>query len=40
MEISGTIVESVKRLFSGWSDLRVINDLQNIARVARAAKPS
>jgi release factor glutamine methyltransferase len=40
MEISGTIAERVQRLFTGWSDLRVINDLQNIARVALAAKPS
>jgi release factor glutamine methyltransferase len=39
MEISGTIVESVQRLLAGWSDLPAINDLQNIARVALAAKP-
>jgi release factor glutamine methyltransferase len=38
MEISGTIAEGVKRLLAGWSDLRVINDLQGIPRVAVAAK--
>ncbi|MFZ0800826.1 MAG: peptide chain release factor N(5)-glutamine methyltransferase [Terriglobales bacterium] len=38
MEISGTIVEDVKRLLAGWSELRVINDLQGIPRVAVAAK--
>jgi release factor glutamine methyltransferase len=38
MEISGTIAEAVKRLLAGWSDLRVINDLQGIPRVAVAAK--
>jgi release factor glutamine methyltransferase len=38
MEMSGTIAEGVKRLLTGWSDLRVINDLQGIPRVAWAAK--
>jgi release factor glutamine methyltransferase len=38
MEISGTIAEGVKRLLAGWSELRVINDLQGISRVAVAAK--
>jgi release factor glutamine methyltransferase len=38
MEISGTIAEGVKRLLAGWSELRVINDLQGIPRVAVAAK--
>ena len=39
MEISGTIVEGVKQLLASWSDLRVIDDLQGIPRVAMAAKP-
>lgn len=37
MEISGTIVEGVKRLLAGWSELRVVNDLRGIPRVAVAA---
>ncbi|MGH9497629.1 MAG: peptide chain release factor N(5)-glutamine methyltransferase [Terriglobales bacterium] len=40
MEISGTIVEGVKPLLTGWSQLRIINDLQGIPRIALAAKPS
>lgn len=40
MEMSGTIAEGVKRLLAGWSEARVINDLQGISRVAVAAKPS
>jgi release factor glutamine methyltransferase len=40
MEMSGTIAESVKHLLAGWSEVRVINDLQGIPRVAMAAKPS
>jgi release factor glutamine methyltransferase len=39
MEMSGTIVEGVKRLLTDWSQARIINDLQNIPRVAVAAKP-
>jgi release factor glutamine methyltransferase len=38
MEMSGTIVEGVKRLLTGWSELRVINDLQGIPRVVVATK--
>jgi release factor glutamine methyltransferase len=40
MEISGTIAEDVKRLLASWSDLKIINDLQGIPRVAVAAKAS
>lgn len=38
MEISGTIVEGVKRLLTGWSDLRVLDDLQGIPRVVTVIK--
>jgi len=38
MEMSGTIAEGVQRLLAGWADIRVINDLQGIPRVAVAAK--
>jgi release factor glutamine methyltransferase len=38
MEMSGTIAEAVKRLLKGWTEVRVINDLQGIPRVAVAAK--
>ena len=38
MEMSGTIAEGVKRLLAGWSEVRVIHDLQGIPRVAVAAK--
>jgi len=37
-EISGTIADSVRRLLAGWSDVKITNDLQGIARVARARK--
>jgi release factor glutamine methyltransferase len=37
-EISGTIAEGVPPLLSGWSDVKITNDLQGIARVARARK--
>ena len=37
-EISGTIAGSVERLLSGWRDVKITNDLQGIARVARARK--
>jgi len=38
MEMSGTIAEAIQRLLAGWSELRVINDLQGIPRVAVAAR--
>jgi release factor glutamine methyltransferase len=38
-EISGTIVDGVRRLLGGWEEVRVRNDLQGIARVALARKP-
>jgi release factor glutamine methyltransferase len=38
MEMSGAIAEAIKRLLAGWSELRVINDLQGIPRVAVAAR--
>ncbi|MGB9236289.1 MAG: HemK/PrmC family methyltransferase, partial [Terriglobales bacterium] len=37
-EISGTIAEGVQRLLSGWDQVAITNDLQGIARVARASK--
>jgi release factor glutamine methyltransferase len=37
-EISGTIVDGVRRLLSGWADVGIANDLQGVARVARARK--
>jgi release factor glutamine methyltransferase len=40
MEISGTIVKGVKRLLSGWDDVRIVNDLQGIPRVVAAQKPA
>jgi release factor glutamine methyltransferase len=36
MEISGTVVEGVKRLLSGWEQVRIVNDLQGIPRVVSA----
>jgi release factor glutamine methyltransferase len=39
-EISGTIAEAVRRQLLGWTDVRLTNDLQGIARVAAAKKPS
>jgi release factor glutamine methyltransferase len=38
MEVSGTIVEAVKRLLSGWDDVRINTDLQSIPRVVLARK--
>lgn len=38
MEISGTIVEGVRRLLTGWNNVRIVNDLQSIPRVAAAQK--
>jgi release factor glutamine methyltransferase len=40
MEMSGTIAEGVKHRLAGWSDVRVVKDLQGIPRVAIAAKAS
>ena len=37
-EISGTIAAGVRLLLAGWSDVRLTNDLQGIARVAAARK--
>ncbi|MFI5114435.1 MAG: peptide chain release factor N(5)-glutamine methyltransferase [Terriglobales bacterium] len=37
-EISGTIADRVRRLLSGWAEVAITNDLQGIARVARARK--
>jgi release factor glutamine methyltransferase len=39
IEISGTIVERVRALMTGWDDVEVIPDLQSIPRVVRARKP-
>jgi len=38
MEISGTIVESVRELLSGWNEVQIANDLRGIPRVASAQK--
>ncbi len=37
-EISATIAEGVRRLLAGWADVEIANDLQGIARVARARR--
>ena len=37
-EISGTIVDGVQRLLSGWDNMEIKNDLQGIARVASARR--
>ena len=39
IEISGSIVDGVKRLFSGWQEVQITNDLRGIPRVAFAQKP-
>jgi release factor glutamine methyltransferase len=39
-EISGTIADGVRRLLAGWSEIAIKNDLQGIARVALARKPT
>src|ERR1700675_809739 len=39
-EISGTIAEVVRHRLAGWMDVGLTNDLQGIARVAIARKPS
>ena len=38
LEISGTIAAGVQQLLSGWADVKITNDLQGIARVARARR--
>ena len=38
MELSGTISEEVKRLLTGWSEVKLIPDLQSIPRVVQARK--
>ena len=38
MEISGTIAEDVRRLLTGWNDVRIKPDLQSIPRVVRARR--
>jgi release factor glutamine methyltransferase len=38
IEISGSIVDGVKRLLGGWQQVQVTNDLQGIPRVAFAQK--
>ena len=38
MEISGTIAEETKKLLAGWEEVRIVNDLQDIPRVAVARK--
>ena len=37
-EISGTIADGARQLLSGWKDVQLANDLQGIARVAKARK--
>jgi release factor glutamine methyltransferase len=39
-EISGTIAEAVRHSLAGWGEVQLTNDLQGIARVAAARKPS
>lgn len=38
MEISGTIVDGIRKLLQGWNTVQVTNDLQGIPRVAAAQK--
>jgi len=38
MEISGTIVEGVKRRLARWNEIRITSDLQGVPRVASAQK--
>jgi release factor glutamine methyltransferase len=38
MEISGTIVDATNRLLTGWQDIRIVKDLQDIPRVVAARK--
>jgi release factor glutamine methyltransferase len=39
LEISGTIVDDVRRLLDAWHEVNVITDLQSIPRVVRGRKP-
>ena len=39
-EISGTIADRVRPLLVGWDEVAITNDLQGIARVAAARRPS
>ncbi|MBV8476183.1 MAG: peptide chain release factor N(5)-glutamine methyltransferase [Acidobacteria bacterium] len=39
LEISGTIVDDVRRLLSSWDELHITPDLQRIPRVAAAKRP-
>jgi len=39
LEISGNIVDGVKRLLQGWKQVHSVNDLQGIPRVVAAQKP-
>ena len=38
MEMSGSIVSGVRILLAGWEEVRIINDLQGIPRVAAARR--
>jgi release factor glutamine methyltransferase len=38
VEVSGTIVEAVQHLLSGWGDVRINADLQSIPRIVLARK--
>jgi release factor glutamine methyltransferase len=38
MEISGTIVDGVKKVLDGWENVEITNDLQGIPRVVSARK--
>jgi release factor glutamine methyltransferase len=38
VEISGTIVEGVRRLLEDWRSMQIVDDLQGIPRVAAAQK--
>jgi len=39
-EISGTIVDGVRRLMDGWDEMKIAPDLQGIPRIVSARKPS
>ena len=39
-EISGTIADAARKLLADWDEVALKNDLQGIARVARASKPA
>jgi release factor glutamine methyltransferase len=39
-EISGAIAKGVRRMLSGWKEVAITNDLQGIARVAAARRPT